>query len=279
MPAKVARQSSDLEERLTTYARLRAEIIRKVDLAEMVKDHRSGSGGRSSSDMDIGSLQQQNSDPRNYPHRDPQPEQWDQPWSSQDNWLPMNGEVDLSALQKGFKGKGKGKGEYKGKGKGMWGPWNPWNQFSKGDTGGAKGDQGGKKGFNGKGTETGAPHAGKGYGNTCNTPPGAFNGHCHSCWEWGHSSRYCPRRQDANAVFVIPSEMAGEMPSSSTAQPDTIQLSSTVTTYPWGHQSSAYSESHGRCGDIIATTSTRARTGPPRKFDRAQGNAMCVSER
>ena len=101
---------------------MRAEIIRKVDLAEMVKDHRSGSGGRSSSDMDIGSLQQQNSDQWNYPHHALQPEQWDQPRSSQDNWSPMNGEVDLSALQKGFKGKGKGKGEYKGKGKGTWGP-------------------------------------------------------------------------------------------------------------------------------------------------------------
>ena len=112
------------------------------------------------------------------------------------------------------------------------------------------GDKGGKKGFKGKGTESGAPNARKGYGNTYNTPPGVFNGHCHSCWEWGHSPRYCPKRQDANALYMVPNDTAGEMPSSSTAQPDAIQLSSTVPTYPWVYQSSAYSESHGRCGDV-----------------------------
>ena len=249
-PPKLQDHLQYMEERLATYAQLRAEIIRKIDLAEMVGDHRSGSSGKSSNVMDIGSLQQQNSDPWSYPRHDHQPEHWDQPWGSQDNWSPMKGEVDLSVLQKGFKGKGKGKGEYKGKGKGMWGHWNPWNQFNKGDEGGVKGEKGDKKGFKGRGLKSGAPHAGKGYGNTYSTPPGVFNGHCHSCWGWGHSSRYCPRRQDANAVYVIPSETIGETPPSSTTEQDTIQLSSTVRSYPWGYPSSLYSESHGRQGGI-----------------------------
>ena len=276
-PPKLQDHLQDMEERLTTYAQLRAEIIRKVDLAEMVKDHRSGSGGgRSSNDMDIGSLQQQNSDPWNYPHHDLQPEQWDQPWSSQDNWSPMNGEVDQSALQKGFKGKGKGKGEYKGKGKGTWGPWNLWNQFNKGDQGGMKGDKGGKAS---RGRERSLEHRTQGRDTgTCTThhpvystaiviavgngairPGIARKGRTQMRCTWSRTIRLerCRHHQ----------------------QPSRIRFSYR----PW------YRRTHGAVRAprtvnhmaVVATstTGTRARTGPPRKSDRAQGSAMCVSER
>jgi hypothetical protein len=39
-PPKLQEHLQDMEERLTSYAQLRAEIIRKVDLAEISKDHR-----------------------------------------------------------------------------------------------------------------------------------------------------------------------------------------------------------------------------------------------
>ena len=89
--------------------------------------------------------------------------------------------MDLSALQKGFKGKGKG--DFKGKGRGTWGQSYQWNVYNKGDKGGMKGEKGGKEGFKGKGN----PYTGKGYGNSYGPPPGVFNEVCHHCWEYGHS--------------------------------------------------------------------------------------------
>ena len=84
----------------------------------------------------------------------------------------------------------------------------------KGDKGGMKGEKGGKKGFKGKE----APSTGKGYG----SPPGVFNRYCHSWWEWGHPSKYCPKRQDTHSLDVNTPTVE---PSSDS---DAIQLSSMV---------------------------------------------------
>ena len=126
-PPKLQGHLQDMEERLTTYAQLRAESIRKVDLAEIAKDIRSDrmkqdTGGNAP--MDIGGLSvpAQNPPEQYPPEQYEQYDPWSWTWSHQDNWSPSNGgEVDLSAL---YKGKGKGKSEHKGKGKGAWGQWN-----------------------------------------------------------------------------------------------------------------------------------------------------------
>ena len=195
-PPKLQEHLQDMEDRIQNYQQLRAEIIRKVDLAEVQKRNT-----RSSNDanMDIGGLANNDS----WGDWSQQRGDWSQPQYDQDNWspTPWSGEVDLDALQaygKGPKGgKGPFKGDPKGKGKGgkkgsPWGAskgkeWVPWKGGGKGQKGPGKGP--GMMQGKGNGKPTGSP--------------GEFQGYCHSCLAWGHTQRFCPRwSQDANNLDV-----------------------------------------------------------------------------
>ena len=156
-PPKLQEYLQDQEDRLQTYADLRAEIIRKVDLSEVTKEYNTKHDKNGPSPMDIGGLSGQHSDPAEW---------WNVPPGIPDEWnwnVPEGGEVDLAALY--AKGKGKGKKGNPWEMKGAWGSWkggkSPWKGSpGKGE---AKGSKGGGKGsgknqwqFSGGGKGTGS---------------------------------------------------------------------------------------------------------------------------
>jgi hypothetical protein len=100
------------------------------------------------------------------------------------DWVPAGHTPYLQGDVNAFM-KGGGKGGWKGGKGGAGGPWGgkgpSWGAPGKGgDKGGAKGE-GGKKG------------GGKGKGKDQN--PMEFQGYCSYCFAWGHTQRYCPKRQ------------------------------------------------------------------------------------
>ena len=219
MPAKLQDYLQDLEERIRTYAQLRAEIIRKVDLAEvrdMKSDRRTSVN---TNDMDVSYLSGQS-----LHNVSNDPYQWnDTSWSwpsasgNQDYWPSQDGaEIDLNAIMKGGKKGGK-KGENKGYGKGA---WNPWYQNK------------GKGEFKGKGKPQygkGSPYPGKGAPQ--NPGKGAnqeFRGYCYGCGAWGHKGANCPSapKQDANSLMPSNSETEAHP---DMGEPEVIQMGSLMT--------------------------------------------------
>lgn len=185
-PPKLIEHLQNMEDRITSYGQLRAEIVRKIDLAEVNKQHIKHD--TKDDHMDIGRLDNQNeqSDNRESNHTD---DQWDS-WTWTIDWSsPWSGEVDLQSMQPwGQWGKAKGKG----KGKKGFSP--------KGSSKGSKGKEGKKGDGKGKGYASSTPWQGKGF-------PKEFQGYCSYCWEWGHTAKYCPRKQqDAHAIEAHPSQ-------------------------------------------------------------------------
>jgi len=94
---------------------------------------------------------------------------------------------DINSMSKGWKGGGKGgwgKGQW---GKGQWpGGGKAWGKGDGGKGDGGKGKGGGKNG-GGKGAD------GKGFG-ASQRLPAEFHGTCNWCWEWGHSAKYCKKK-------------------------------------------------------------------------------------
>ena len=169
-PPKWHEYLQDQEDRMQTYADLRAEIIRQVDLSEATKEHNTKHDKNGPLPMDIGGLSGQHSDPAIWWNIPPGiPEEW--------NWnVPEGGEVDLAALY--AKGTGKGKKGNPWEMKGAWGSW--------------KGGKSPWKGSPGKGEAEGSKGGGKGSGkNPCqfsgggkrngSVPVGEFNGYCNTC--------------------------------------------------------------------------------------------------
>ena len=109
---------------------------------------------------------------------------YDSSWSAQpgDRAYDMtwNTPEELHYMYKGKGPKGKGKGKPSPKGGISWPSWSHAYMSHKG-----------KGGFQGKGAK-GLPGKGKGDGKGI----GTFNGECHWCGAWGHTSKYC-RQKDA----------------------------------------------------------------------------------
>ena len=176
-PPKLQEHLQDMEDRMQNYQQLRAEITRKVDLAEVT---RRSSTSRSDSNMDIGGLANPDFLSEEQRARSQNDQDTCSPW-----W---NGEIDLAALQP-WKGKGKGKkGDQKGKGKGQWSRQYTYPKRD-GEKGGKPSMSKGHKG-DGKGPSSGGKDEGE------------FQGYCDHCWVWGHQARICPqwKVQDANPL-------------------------------------------------------------------------------
>ena len=85
----------------------------------------------------------------------------------------------IQAFMKGGKGKGKGKGN----GKNSYSFNNSWN--GKAGSAGKGGTKGNTKGGPTTGKGSGGGVKGKGKGQL-------FDGYCNACWQYGHTTRYCP---------------------------------------------------------------------------------------
>jgi len=138
-----------------SFAEVRSEIVRVVD------------GGL------FGRLDKENDEGKGHKPMEVDPLYWGDGYGQESDDA---GYHDLSYMQKG-----KGKGDY-GKG---WG----------GKGGGAKGWKGkgkGGKGDDGKGEGKGKGEAkGKGKGGQ----PAEFQGYCSYCWKWGHTQRFCKKKE------------------------------------------------------------------------------------